>query len=103
MKDLERSIIDWHVETFPNATEEAVIEKIAEELSEFICVVNGGSRIDAPEYLDELADVFITHAVYLHRYKGISISDAVRRKLNICKGRSWGAETSNGDRPRVKS
>lgn len=49
MKETIKSIIEWHEQTFPDATLEGQIEKFDDELSEY-----GES-----ECLEELADLFI--------------------------------------------
>jgi predicted house-cleaning noncanonical NTP pyrophosphatase (MazG superfamily) len=49
MKETIKSIIEWHEQTFPDATLEGQIEKFGDELSEY-----GES-----ECLEELADLFI--------------------------------------------
>lgn len=104
MCDIERDVLKWHKNTFPNATIEAVQEKLEEEVGEFFEVVEKRDDAKPVEYWDELADVIIVNMVFVNKTSNgeICLADIIRRKLEINKKRQWGKETENGDRPRVK-
>lgn len=98
MKELVKEILQWQHETFPRATMSAVEDKlIAEtrELEESLLV------LDALAVADEIADVFIVGCRYLDMC-GINIEAAIRKKMEINRGREFGPELPNGDRKRVK-
>ena len=92
MIDIEKQVLDWHKETFPNSTNDAIREKYKEEIQELF---------EKPFDFYELADVCIVGIALLNRY-GITLSEAIGAKLEINKNRIWGKETKNGDRPRKK-
>jgi len=97
MNDIQKEIVKWHKETFPNATEQAIFDKLIEEATEL-------SEIDeeyAEVTMDEIAYVIIVACSLLGRW-GKDIDDVVNHKLFINKHRKWGKETANGDRPRDK-
>jgi NTP pyrophosphatase (non-canonical NTP hydrolase) len=105
---LIKDILDWHKETFPNATEEAVAAKLLEEAHELWCeLVNHEitrSTKSEAEMLDEVADVFIVATRYIDMRSGgtVSILDIIEKKMERNKRRTWGPEEANGDRRRVK-
>lgn len=74
MKETIKSIIEWHEQTFPDATLEGQIEKLDDELSEY-----GES-----ECLEELADLFIV-ACGIARFDNISALVAFERVSEILK------------------
>ena len=97
IEDIEQEVLTWHRETFPRATDMAVIKKFTEEVRELYESV----FLDEGETPDELADVCITAIAMLGRHE-LKLSSVIREKLAINKSRTWGEETENGDRPRVK-
>ena len=107
MNYLIKDILDWHKDTFPNATGEAVWAKLLEEGHEFwLELINheNQSTKSETEMLDELADVFIVATRYIDmRSDGeVSILDIIEKKMERNKQRVWGPEEANGDRRRVK-
>jgi len=99
MKTLQDKIVKWHCATFPNATNRAIEEKLIEETQELIesLIVTGNKK----EIIEEIADVVIVACSWLARH-GLDFEQTVLHKLEINKGREWGRETENGDRPREK-
>jgi len=103
MWDIEHKILEWHSETFPNATLKAVIEKLKEEVMEahYSLAFN-----DLQSALEECADVFIVACAVAARRDlfedNVSMSRVIADKLAVIKARTWGPEDSEGDRPRVK-
>lgn len=95
MENTEQDVIDWHKETFPKSTIVAIHDKLLEEILEL------QDSTDVRDIVDEIADVAIVSIVLLNRFN-TSLSKQVRKKLEINKNRTWGTETTNGDRPRVK-
>lgn len=98
---IEKDIAEWHKETFPNATQGAILGKVREEAGELLDATYRGTII---EVLEEFADVFITISAFISRSEinWLSLEDIIEAKLNVNKKRQWGKETENGDRPRVK-
>lgn len=105
MKETIKSIIEWHEQTFPDATLEGQIEKFDDELSEY-----GES-----ECLEELADLFIVACGIarfnfiealpcfakverlLKLWEKISVSRrafeiVVNKKMQINRKRKWGKQ-----------
>jgi NTP pyrophosphatase (non-canonical NTP hydrolase) len=105
MDSIEKDVLEWHRETFPRATLDAIQDKLQEELKEFIEVVKGKEKYKPVDYWDELADVIIVNMVYVNRSSNgeVTLEDIVRRKLEINKERTWGSELPDGSRPRVKT
>jgi NTP pyrophosphatase (non-canonical NTP hydrolase) len=105
---IEKEIAEWHRETFPNATQEAILDKLMEETAELVDAVRqADKRYHLGNVFDifyEFADVFIVFVALLDRVSigKISVEDIVMAKLAVNKKRQWGEETANGDRPRVK-
>lgn len=98
---LNKEIIQWHRETFPNCTFESQLVKLEEELSEVVKAHNLGNMQNAYE---EMADVYIVALVLAKRYKshiGIYFVEAlkdkdipffvmrIKRKMEINKRRNW--------------
>ena len=74
MSESIKTIIQWHEQTFPDATLEGQIEKFDDELSEY-----GES-----ECLEELADLFIV-ACGIARFDNVSALVAFERVCEILK------------------
>ena len=108
MNNLIKDILDWHKDTFPNATEEAVSAKLLEEAHElWLELINHAinqSTKSETEMLDEVADVFIVATRFVDMRSGgeVSILDIIEKKMERNKRRAWGPEEANGDRRRVK-
>ena len=103
LEDIEKEVLAWHRETFPNATDSAVVHKLKEESNElyeavWYCSYYG---IDKDEIPAEIADVAIVSIALLSRMN-TSLSAVIAAKLAVNKARTWGPETENGDRKRVK-
>jgi len=98
MKTLQDKIVKWHYVTFPNATNSAIEDKLVEELEELRLAIQFANVTGIAE---EIADVVIVACSWLARH-GLDFEQTVLHKLEINKGREWGRETENGDRPREK-
>ena len=98
MKTLQDQIVKWHRATFPNATTKAIEDKLIEELEELRLAVQFANNSAIAE---EIADVVIVACSWLARHD-LDFEQTVLHKLEINKGREWGRETENGDRPREK-
>ena len=98
MIEIENKIEEWHTNTFPNATEKAIQDKLIEECIELLHAIKDK---DTNNIIEEIADVFIVSCSLLSR-KGLSFNGVVTNKLEVNKKRVWGKEDSQGDRPRVK-
>ena len=96
MKNLQSMIKKWHVETFPNATNKAILNKLQEEMLELDNEISSDANIT-----DELPDVCIVILAYCAR-NDIDLEELVNKKMYINKARTWGKENSEGDRPRVR-
>lgn len=101
--DIEDEIIAWHRDTFPNASMLARIKKIKEECVELFQSAEIGN---IQQLLEEAADVFIV-AVSIAADKSffeenVSMTRVIADKMEINKGRIWGKEMPDGDRPRKK-
>jgi phosphoribosyl-ATP pyrophosphohydrolase len=94
MISLENRVIEWHKETFPNATNEAVLAKLHEELLEVI------SAKDQGELVMEIADITIVSIVLLERL-GFSLENVVYSKMAINQARQWGPEDETGNRVKI--
>ena len=105
MKETIYSIIQWHAETFPDATLEGQIEKYVEEQNEYIesdykdikeladmfIVACGVARFDMCEGLYYIADVFD----WFNEDATISWDDlfkAVSEKMTVNRQRTWHKE-----------
>ena len=95
---MQKQIVSWHNETFPNATEKAIENKLVEEAKELIEAI---CFCESPAIVEEVADVIIVASALLGRWE-VDLETEVLRKLEINKSREWGIETQNGDRPRRK-
>ena len=104
------SIIEWHTETFPEATLDGQIEKFLEERVEYATAEN------AEHEIEELADCFIVacgiarfNPIYGGRFLGetfnaftqnqdVTISklqDAIDAKMQVNRKRKWGKGKGN--------
>lgn len=97
MDEIQKDIVNWHKKTFPNATDEALNDKLAEESLELLEALVLGQG----DVVEEIADVFIVSCTFLDRH-GLSFADFVAKKMEINKKREWGEEVKNGDRPRKR-
>lgn len=93
--DIEKEVLEWHKETFPNATTAAVMRKCIEESHEKVEAM----LLDEPvkNIAMEIADETITNIVWLNRH-GFSLEGVVRDKLAILYSREWGEELEDGNR-----
>jgi len=99
-KEVQEQVTEWHRDTFPNATEEAMKRKLEEETVELLeALFSKKENRDA--IVEELADVVIVASSLFNRW-GVNLEMAVLKKLEVNKARAWGPEIANGDRPRVK-
>ena len=105
MSETIKSIIEWHEQTFPDATLEGQIEKWFDEEREFMKTILG-----TEEEIYELADLVIVSAGimrfnygwgfdFLSRtlehmrnvdYIGNALWEVVERKMEINRNRKWG-------------
>lgn len=110
MKETIKSIIEWHEQTFPDATMEGQIEKWFDEEKEFKQTIQG-----TEEEIYELADLVIVSAGimrfhygwgldFLARtlqyminadYVGTMLWEAVEYKMQINRKRKWGIGKGN--------
>jgi len=103
LEGVEKEVVAWHRKTFPNATVEAISDKFDEESGEFFDVVlHNGLNYFSDEAAAEFADKCIVYMAGLAKLGKPSLTSLIAAKLAINKGREWGAESENGDRPRVK-
>ena len=103
MKNIQQEVVEWHKSCFPNATDDAILNKFLEEICELQIEVirhevSSGQRKQISE---ELADVIIVGCSLLSRWDK-DLEAEVLRKLEINKDRKWGPENEIGDRPRDK-
>ena len=110
MKETIKSIIEWHEQTFPDATLEGQIEKWFDEEREFMKTIQG-----TEEEIYELADLVIVSAGimrfnygwgfdFLGRtlehmrnvdYVGNALWEAVEQKMAINRKRKWSVGKGN--------
>ena len=104
MEDIEKQVIDWHLATFPNATGDAIISKLFEEINEFANEIYSTEEIDpfTPRAIEEFADVCIVFMAGLARFNYPHLTEYISKKMETNKKRKWGKETRNGGRPRKK-
>jgi len=104
LHDIEKEVVAWHRETFPNATMQAITAKFDEEIHEMAdeIVADDGDNIFCDAAAAEFADMCIVYMAGLDRLGKPSLSSLIAAKLAVNKGREWGPETPSGDRPRVK-
>jgi len=98
MKKLCQDIIKWNVDTFPNATEDAFLLKLKEELLECISDIDSRSTVTLKE---EIADVVIVAVSWLARCHNDNLDNIVRKKMTIVKSRQFGIEDANGNRVKL--
>ena len=58
MIDIKKEVVSWHKETFPNATEKAITDKLLEEVSELMAEVlkkQMSPQIDSHSIAEEVA------------------------------------------------
>lgn len=103
MDDIEKDIVEWHRSTFPNATAQAILDKLDEEIAEAQDCYGFGNL---QQLLEECADIFIVACSLAARRDlfedNVSMTRVIRDKMAVNKARVWGPETENGDRKRVK-
>ncbi len=97
MKKIEEDIKYWHLKTFPNANNTAIINKAIEEIGEF----QAASLLCEKQIYEEAADIAIVLIALCER-NNIHLSELIESKMKINKLRSWGQEDKNGGRLRVK-
>ena len=100
MKETIKSIIEWHEQTFPDATLEGQLAKFADERKEFeqepsleewsdmFIVACGIARFDSILALHYFSDCFKTLA--RQAIRNIYIQQAVDKKMEINRKRKWG-------------
>jgi len=98
IENIEKEVLNWQSSTFPNATKQAIFDKLHEEVGELY----QETFLLHSKTAEEIADVAIVSISLLNRM-GTSLSAVIAAKLAINKDRTWGAETENGDRPRVRA
>jgi len=81
-KELENSIIEWHIATFPDATLDSQIAKIEEEVDEVLNAEN------CQEFYKELSDCWIV-ALALQRWSLSAFRFAVIGLDYLEKERNW--------------
>lgn len=101
-KKLEKEIIEWHSQTFPDATMEGQLIKLEEEMNEL------ANSANSEEKLKEAADVYIVLCglkrwdsyigkfIIQQWFSGAdNLYNAVVEKMNKNKARNW-AKTTEG-------
>ncbi len=101
MNSIQKEVVNWHSDTFPNATTHAIQDKLKEEAQELIDALNT-MPLDARDISLEVADVIIAASALFNRWD-IDLDQVVLNKLAVNRERAWGKELPNGDRPREKS
>jgi hypothetical protein len=108
MKETIKSIILWHEQTFPDATQEGQIDKYFKEEAEFLTAMEIGSFNEA---INEMADCFIVACgigrfdiILAARFMGrvfnmfandagftkTTLQKAIDKKMEINRNRKWG-------------
>ena len=100
MNSIQEQIVEWHRATFPNASTDAVQDKLSEEAQELVDVLKD-LPLDTRDISLEIADVIIVSCALIDRW-GLGIDQIVLDKLAVNRERAWGKETANGDRPRQR-
>jgi len=95
IEDIEKEVLEWHRETFPNATDEAIDDKLQEEVAELNGEIYFGD--DKGKKANEIADVCIVSIAMLARMH-TSLSAIIAAKLAVNKARTWGPEQPDGNR-----
>ena len=86
-------ISEWARKTFPEQSGHSISNHLYREAKELLAIPND------PE---EMADVIMLVAD-LADYYGIDLKEAVRKKFEICKARTWGEPDSEGVYEHVES
>ena len=97
MDKIEKLVTDWHLETFPNATNKAILDKAYEEIREF----QAESIHGYDGMFNEAADIAIVLIALCSR-NGKSLSDLISHKMEINKLRVFENEDSEGGKWRSK-
>lgn len=79
-------VVAWGRETFPTSTDVTKTMHLMEEVQELH---------EHPGDALEMADVLMILA-HLAASKGVNLADAVKRKLEICRTRTWAPPDANG-------
>lgn len=89
MEELEQEIIAWHLKIMPDATLEAVEEKVREEFLEFeeSWIITGNLFSNLSRF--EFADMFIAYAAGLKKAGKPSLSQTIRDKFAIVQSRDY--------------
>jgi len=93
---IEQEIKDWHIATFPNANNKAILDKAFEEMREFTAEAVHGYD----DMYEEAADVVIV-LIALFERNNRHLLEYVHHKMEVNKKRIWGEEDKNGGKPRV--
>jgi hypothetical protein len=105
MKETIKSIIEWHEQTFPDATLEGQMAKFADEKKEFeqepsleewsdmFIVACGIARFDSILALHYFSDCFKILA--RQAISNVYVQQAVDKKMQINRNRTWGFSNGN--------
>lgn len=114
MKETIKTIIEWHEQTFPDATLEGQIDKFQQELKEFAATLLEPDA-DYNHQLEELADMYIVACgiarfsieralscfTVVNTFKDLyglcsfELKEAVDKKMAINRKRKWGIGKGN--------
>jgi hypothetical protein len=104
MKETIKSIIEWHEQTFPDATLEGQIEKFYDELAEYneeynikeladmYIVACGIARFDSVQALDYFAVVYKAIMDYKLLAVPFLLREVIDDKMQINRKRKWGKQ-----------
>ena len=86
LRGLFREVAEWGATTFPKSTDHAKLTHLDKEVAELHAAPSSG---------EEMADVvmILCHLAYAH---GVDMADEIRRKLAICRTRTWGEPDADG-------
>ncbi len=100
LQAMQDDVVEWSKSTFPKATKQAFVDKLREEIAEleYELLLPGNDE----KTIEEAADVVIVICSLLDRM-GKKMHEVVHAKMEINRARKWGAEDSQGDRPRDKT
>lgn len=100
MKETIKSIIEWHEQTFPDATLEGQLAKFADERKEFeqepsleewsdmFIVACGIARFDSVLSLHYFSDCF--KILERQAIRNVYVQQAINEKMAINRNRKWG-------------
>lgn len=102
IEGIEKEVLEWQKNTFPNATMRAKMIKLREECIELIAAIEFGNY---QQVLEESADVFIVAVNIANDRRefedNVTMTRVITDKLAINKSRTWGPEDETGNRKKI--